>query len=104
MFLKWSGISCKPIVNAELLSDWLLKKCVCVLADIQRSQGPGVHVPHSVLCVHRRGAVGGLDHLQDPPKLHCPPGHEVSNFMGFMSKVLHLIGTGCKEFVGKYQR
>lgn len=32
-------------------------------------------MPHRVLRVHRGGAVGRPDHLQDAPQLHRAPGH-----------------------------
>lgn len=43
--------------------------------DVPRPQGPGVHLSHRFLRVHRGGAMGRPDHLQDAPQLHRTPGH-----------------------------
>lgn len=45
------------------------------IVDISGPQEPRVHLPHGLLRVDRGGAVGRLDHLQDPSQLDRPPGH-----------------------------
>uniref|UniRef100_A0A673TE17 Sodium/potassium-transporting ATPase subunit alpha n=1 Tax=Suricata suricatta TaxID=37032 RepID=A0A673TE17_SURSU len=44
--------------------------------DLRAAEGGGVHVPHGLLRQHRGGAVGRPHHLQDPPQLGLPAGHE----------------------------
>ena len=50
-----------------------------LLLPISLTQGPkdpGIHLPYSLLCVHRDCPVGGLDHLQDEEELGVPAGDE----------------------------
>lgn len=50
-------------------------QCLYFITDLPRPQSAWVYLPHRLLRVHRSGAVGRSDHLQDPPQLHRAPGH-----------------------------
>ena len=56
-----------------------VSKAAPLLLPTSLSQGPkdpGIHLPYSLLCVHRDCPVGGLDHLQDEEELGVPAGDE----------------------------
>ncbi|XP_073903803.1 sodium/potassium-transporting ATPase subunit alpha-2 isoform X4 [Castor canadensis] len=44
--------------------------------DLRAAKDGGVHLPHSLLCQHRDGAMDRPPYLQDPPQLDLPAGHE----------------------------
>lgn len=76
---------------------WSIKAytfALCI-SDLWAEENRRVHLPHSLLCQYRGGAVGRLGHLQDQEEFCVPAGDEVSNEG-------HIKGSGSKTGSGDF--